>query len=198
MCYTEDRLLTINSNDHKTKKELYEKMGDGACDLRNYPKAIEYYHKMLQAAKDAGEPEERMSSCYNSLAQTYFDNDEYEKALEFYQKDYNISTNNVKDKITLLFNIADTMDLTGRDVDDIEEIFEKARNLCRNDERQLEGRVVSKYVKFLEKMNLMSKAKKLEEDLLNFSDTESEDPDIQNTPNIGEEINIDDITGNIK
>lgn len=55
MCYTEDLLISTDPTDHVTFKKLYEKLGDGACHLRNYSGAVEYYLKMLDHAELLGE-----------------------------------------------------------------------------------------------------------------------------------------------
>lgn len=55
MCYTEDLLITSDPFDHLAFKRHYEKLGDGACHLRNYAGAVEYYIKMLDHAILAGE-----------------------------------------------------------------------------------------------------------------------------------------------
>lgn len=55
MCYTEDLLVSTDPSDHTTFKKHYEKLGDGACHLKNYAGAVEYYLKMLDHAELAGD-----------------------------------------------------------------------------------------------------------------------------------------------
>jgi NF-kappa-B inhibitor-like protein 2 len=55
MCYTEDLLISTNPLDYGAFKKLYEKLGDGACHLRNYAGAAEFYLKMLDNAELAGD-----------------------------------------------------------------------------------------------------------------------------------------------
>jgi NF-kappa-B inhibitor-like protein 2 len=45
-------------------KLLYEKMGDGACALKNYQKAIYYYLKMLDNAEKNGDSDKDLIPVY--------------------------------------------------------------------------------------------------------------------------------------
>ncbi|KRT81298.1 Ankyrin repeat-containing protein [Oryctes borbonicus] len=200
MTYIEERLLNVDNNDFETKKHLYEKMGDGAASLKIFSKAAGYYQKMLQAAKDNQDLEESMGSCYFSLAQTYFDDNQYEKALEFFEKHYQVYRNDLKESTNSLLSIAVIMDIIGRNSDDIEKQYEQAIILCTQaNDNQLKGKIISKYIKYLQKYKLDSKVEQLQEELDKIayytpSDTESDGTDIPTTSNIGEDINIDDIT----
>lgn len=55
MCETEDKLVSTDPNDYMTLKNLYETMGDGACFVRNYSSAVNYYLKCLDNAVKAGD-----------------------------------------------------------------------------------------------------------------------------------------------
>jgi pentatricopeptide repeat protein len=48
MCDAEEHLLNVPDTDFISKKKLYETMGDGCVAVKNYAKALEYYHKMLE------------------------------------------------------------------------------------------------------------------------------------------------------
>nr|CAD7438780.1 unnamed protein product [Timema bartmani] len=48
LCQAEDKLLTLTENDFVIKKKIYETLGDGCVAVKNFDKAIEYYHKMLE------------------------------------------------------------------------------------------------------------------------------------------------------
>ena len=62
--------------------KLYEQLGDGASDIGNFTHALEYYHKMLENGIDQQLPTKDLVPIYVSLAQTYADNKQYEKAIE--------------------------------------------------------------------------------------------------------------------
>lgn len=48
LCKTETKLCTVPDNDFATKKKLYEIMGDGSVAVKNFDRAVIYYHKMLE------------------------------------------------------------------------------------------------------------------------------------------------------
>ncbi|CAG9836895.1 unnamed protein product [Diabrotica balteata] len=53
MCYAEDKLV-VETNDNRDLQKLYETMGDSACIVKNFSKAIEYYKLMLSYAEKSG------------------------------------------------------------------------------------------------------------------------------------------------
>uniref|UniRef100_A0A182SC46 MalT-like TPR region domain-containing protein n=1 Tax=Anopheles maculatus TaxID=74869 RepID=A0A182SC46_9DIPT len=106
MCRMEDELITTEAINYARRKELYERMGDGACKLRNFSKAIDYYKLMLQNAESLGEADRKLIPCYVSLYQTYIDNRQYEQALEYLWKEHNIICNEPKEAYYTLMKIA--------------------------------------------------------------------------------------------
>lgn len=196
MCIAEDSLLMVGENDYGKKKELYEKMGDGACYLRNYPKAIEYYRKMLDAAVSLGLRDKDLSPCYQSLAQTYCDNKQYEESLEYFRKDYEIWRSNVADALSNLFSICDMMDLAGKNFEDVKKIYYQGIEECRkNPDVRYLGKTLIRLMNHMKNKNEFSEIPALEEELrmLNYEPSESESEDSQ-VPNIGDDISIEDIT----
>lgn len=106
MCKTEDSLITTDNNDYKTRKKLYEKMGDGTVQLNNFKKAIEYYEKMLEAAVANGDTGKELSVCYISIAQTCKDDKQYDKALENFGRDLIVCGSNDKEAALTLSYVA--------------------------------------------------------------------------------------------
>lgn len=173
-------------------------MGDGAYFLKNYKGAIEYYQKMLEYAQKNGEIGLELSPCYFSLAETYRDNKQFDKALEFFKKEYEISKSNVRDCINALLNIADCMENLKMDLFEIESIYKQAQHECgKLQDAKLQYKVFSSY-----KIMLISFGRKAEADCLqtevgtDFSQSES-DSDSQDkiTTNIGDDIALSDLTG---
>lgn len=130
MCYTEDKLV-VSSGDSLEMKKLYEIMGDGACELKNYSKAIEYYQRMLIYAENSGITNKELASCYYSLAETYKDNGQFEKAIEYFEKEYELCKN-LQDNLNTLSNIADTKESANVSKDEIKKVYEKAFKNCRD------------------------------------------------------------------
>lgn len=200
MCYTEDSILTAADNDHRRKKAMYEKMGDGSCCLKNYSKGIEYYEKMLAEAELCGDRGKDLSPCYVSLAQTYRDNRQYDLAIEFFKKEYEICKNDIEESVNTLYNIVDTLALNGGEVDSLCNIYVQTRKKCSfASERHLEGKTLKRHANLLRKHKRVQEAIALERELaeLNFvsSDDENGESQDNNTPNIGEDVDTDDITG---
>lgn len=87
-------------------QKFYEKMGDGFSELNCFDKAIEYYRKMLEIAEST---QTNLSSCYYSIAATYRDDEQYDKAVEFFEKEYVLC--NFKKGLDTLCEIADTKEV---------------------------------------------------------------------------------------
>lgn len=129
MCYTEDKLV-MSSHDNKEMKRLYEKMGDGACHLKNYTKAIEYYKLVLQCAEQSGASDKEIAEIYYSIAETYKDNEQYKEAVKFFEKEYELCKN-LKDNLNTLSMIADTKEAASSSLAEIKAVYEKAFSNCK-------------------------------------------------------------------
>lgn len=138
MCYTEDNLV-VSSGDSKEMRKLYELMGDGACELKNYAKAIEYYQLMLKYAQQCGISNRELAACYYSLAETYKDNGQYDKAVEYFEKEYELCKD-LQDNLNTLSNIADTKESAKVSKDEIKKVYERAIKNCRDNNNLKEER----------------------------------------------------------
>lgn len=199
MCYTEDSLETTARGDHKKRKMLYERLGDGACLLKHYSKAIKYYQKMLREAELNGDMDKQLSPCYISLAQTYKDHGEFNMALQYFQKEYNINKDNIEECVPTLFNIADVMEAAGNSIEEVNSIYLQTRKKCQlKGAKNLECKTIKRHADFLRSKNKTQEAIQLERELtdLNYvpSDDDSDENEENDTPNIGEELDIGDIT----
>ncbi|KAK4876754.1 hypothetical protein RN001_009260 [Aquatica leii] len=196
MCKAEDTLLTTASNNFKIKKSLYEKLGDGACRLKNFSIAIEYYHKMLEAANANNESGLDLIPCYISLAETYRDNKQFDMAIKYFQEDYNIVRENPRDVVNTLLNIADCMESSNRDIADIQSTYDEALTITKATvDKQMENKVLARYVPLLKKFKSYEKALMLENRLKQISHlVEESESEEQSTPNIGDDVSINDIT----
>lgn len=197
MCYTEESLETTPASDHKVRKRIFEKLGDGACFLKRYAKGVEYYKKMLNEAELCGGNASELIPCYISLAQTYKDIGDYSMALQYFQKEYNLNKHNIKESVVTLFNIADVMEAAGEAVEDINKIYSHIRKKCQQSNAiHLEGKTLKRHIDFLTNRNELHDTVKLKRELvdLNYVESDEESDDDNNTPNIGEDLEVDDIT----
>ncbi|CAH2242742.1 jg11900 [Pararge aegeria aegeria] len=207
MCYTEDLLISMDPSDHVTFKKLYEKLGDGACHLRNYDSAVEYYLKMLDHADLAGDCGKTLIPIYVSLYQTYKDMGCYYEALRFYYKEYELIKDVPKEAYTTLYNIAEVSFLAKKPYEQIEKACLDARNAARDwNKKKYEVRILKNLLKYQEDYCEMDKMEetKLELRALGYDDVDnlehSEDDQSsagggdEDTTHIGDDICLDDLT----
>lgn len=129
MCRTEDELVSASGNE-KERKILYEKMGDKACELKIFSKAIEYYKLMLECAERSGVSGRDLASCYYSLAETFKDNNQFSEAVTYFEKEY-VLCRDLKDSLNTLSNIADTKEAAGAPISEVKGVYERAFTECR-------------------------------------------------------------------
>lgn len=173
-------------------------MGDGLCLLKKYDKAIDYYQKMLEYAIKSGEDGKELSSCYVSLAQTYSDNKQYDLALEYFQKEYDLNKDNLKECLDTLFSIAHTLELVGDKFVEIDNIYQDAIAKCiQANDLEAEKKTLTLYNGVLKKFDKHVEANKVYARLCDIGyvsgGTESETS--EHTPQIGDDISIGSITG---
>lgn len=208
MCKAEDALITTNSDDSIVRKKLYEKLGDGACKLRNFSAAIGYYKKMLEAAEKNGDSGAQLIPVYVSLYQTYRDMSEYNLALEFMQKEYELCKDVPSEKLSTLMGIADTQSLAGKDFWAIDAIYEEAKEVAQTmGNKKKEKLVLMKQLALREKYEMTTLANIMREELnsssfnvLDCADEDSNDgheaesSEEVNTPDVGDDICLDELS----
>lgn len=199
MSYAEENLLVASVDDHQTRKSLYERLGDGACYFKNYSTAIDYYKMMLDSALKNNECGKSLSPCYNSLAQTYLDNKQYDKAIEYYNLDLELSKDNLSESINTTFNIASAMDKAGKDINSVCALYNQAQERCRiaGVKKEL-ARVLERHILYLKKNFRVTDAAKLEPEFeeLNClpSDSDSGGEEAEDTFALGDDVDINNIT----
>lgn len=203
ICYTEDKLIMTASTDYTTRKKLYEKMGDGCCALKNYFKAISYYSKMLEYSLLNEDPAKDLVPIYVSLYQTYTDTKQYDLALEFMWKEYEICKNDPEESCNTYLSICNVLEIADKNFWEINDIYEKARLEAQKlNDQVIEMRVVKKLIKLRRSRGMENLAELLEKEVsligINLEDF-SEEPDEAsiediNTPDIGDEICLDDLS----
>lgn len=201
MCYTEDSLMTTASDDYKSKKELYEKMGDGSCKLQSYSMAINYYLKMLEFAKLNKETGKDLIPIYVSLYQTFKDNKQFDLALDYLWMEFELCKDVPKEAFTTLMNIGEIYENAKKTFWDIDEIYQRARKEAKLFKNLKFERIVLEKMISLRKSNDMSTmAEVLEEEAkssgINLTNLEEEDGESidSDTPDIGDDICLDDLS----
>lgn len=165
MCLILDELITTSSIDYAKRKGLYEKLGDGSCHLGNYSKALEYYQKMLECARLNKESPKSMIPIYVSLYQTYKDNKQYDQALEYLWKEYDLNKDIPNEAFATLCSIAEICELQKQSFWTINDIYHKAKvhaAKADNDKMKLEKIVYTR----LRKLQMNHKMNALAEELV--------------------------------
>ncbi|XP_059614206.1 tonsoku-like protein [Phlebotomus argentipes] len=203
LCYTEDSLITANSEDFRRKKDLYEKMGDGSCKLENYDKALSYYKKMLENAELSGESGKDLIPIYVSLYQTFRDNQNYKEALEYAWKEYELCKEVPQEAFLTLMNIAELSDLAEMDFWEVEKMYQRARKETgKTGDKKSEALAIGKLIVLQRKHGMDTLADLLEKEAqmsgMDMSAAAAEDEeaacDDGNVPGIGDDICLDDIS----
>lgn len=115
MCECEEKLteLAPDSGDSERKK-LYEEIGDAAAELNNFKLALTYYHLMLECVEKSGNEKKALIDSYISLAQTYKDDQQHMKALEYFKKELELEVPDSPEACKTLLNIAEVYQALGQ------------------------------------------------------------------------------------
>lgn len=203
----ENSLITTDSENYADQKVLFEKLGDGACKLKNFTAAIGYYKKMLEAAEKLGTGT-NLIPVYVSLYQTYKDMQDYELALQYMWKEYELCKSIHKEAYSTLMGIAETMDLAAKEFWTVDNVYEQAKKVAEvNGFKRRVTATILKQIALREKHNMTTLADIMkqelesnerkcdEEDEVDYDGTDdiftSEE---ENTPDIGDEIDLDLLT----
>ncbi|XP_055914034.1 tonsoku-like protein [Eupeodes corollae] len=205
MCQTLDELVTCSSDNYSERKKLFERLGDGCCNLNNFPKAIEYYCQMLECAQLNSETGKDLVPIYVSLYQTYKDNKQYDKALEYLWKEFELNKEIPVEAFSTLCSIGEICELQMQPFWTIQDIYQKALDFAKKTSKaHLEKVAFTRLKKIQTKFNMHTLAEQLEEDarLRGFdldsldedSDSESAPSEDQNTPEIGDDVCLEELT----
>ncbi|XP_037719155.1 tonsoku-like protein [Drosophila subpulchrella] len=126
ICQTLDELVLTSSVDYGKLKSLYEKLGDGCCHLMNYEKALTYYQKMLENAELNQEAGKSLVPIYVSLYQTYRDNGQFDKALEYLWKEFELNQDVPSEAFTTLCTIAEICEQQSHPFWTVHDVYQKA------------------------------------------------------------------------
>lgn len=206
MCKAENALVTTENM--VERKKLFEQLGDGACKLRNFTSAIGYYNKMLEAAEKNGDSGHQLVPVYVSLYQTYKDMKDYDMALQFMRKEYELSMDVAVEKFSNLMGIAETQTLAKTDFWTVDATYEEAKQIARQlTSKRKEKNVLQKQLELRLNYKMTTLAdiirSELESSRLNVSEFGEEDSNVGietelseelNTPDIGDDICLDDLS----
>ncbi|CAG0892074.1 unnamed protein product [Darwinula stevensoni] len=98
----DSELFSLEREMRKERRAIYEKMADLCCTLECYPIAVELYMKVLELLSE----KEDKAPIYVSLALTYKDDGQLDKAAEFYEKELRCHMNNPAEACRTLLNLS--------------------------------------------------------------------------------------------
>ncbi|XP_034109087.1 tonsoku-like protein [Drosophila albomicans] len=214
ICQTLDDLVLTSSVDYAKLKDLYEKLGDGCCHLLNYEKALVYYQKMLECAELNHEQGKSLVPIYVSLYQTYKDNRQYDKALEYLWKEFELNQDVPAEAFTTLCSIAEICEQQSQPFWTIHDVYQKAmRQAAKVEDVEKKAKLEKIAMVRLYKLQVKYKMQMLVENLeaeaiekgINLSHEavkQDEEEDVetpqqqqqQNTPDWGDDVDLDALT----
>lgn len=107
------------------QKEMLEKIADGLSSIDCFDLAIKKYHMTLNCMKQADSPLSEKAPILFSLAQTYLDNGNISKALEYFEEEYKCNKEKPLEQIKTLWKIAEVLE-NEKEADKSEEFYRKA------------------------------------------------------------------------
>ncbi|XP_068149449.1 LOW QUALITY PROTEIN: tonsoku-like protein [Drosophila tropicalis] len=214
ICQTLDELVLTSSMDYAKLKSLYERLGDGCCHLLNYEKALVYYQKMLECAELNAETGKSLVPIYVSLYQTYKDSGQYDKALEYLWKEFELNQDKEPaEAFTTLCSIAEICEQQRHPFWTVHDVYQKALRQAAKAGGTASAKLERIALVRLRRLELKHNMHVLVENLeaeakskgidLNAAENEEDDDDDdndtgaavqQNTPDLGDDIDLDTLT----
>lgn len=201
-----------NSGELSEKRKANEKLGDALCTLKNFEQALVYYGRALDNAERCGD---NLSPLYVSLYTTYRDLKQYKNAIECMQKELDLNKDTPIEAFKTLLEMVEvqreSIDSCGRLCEtkfwDIDELLDRAQAKAGalNDLKYTKEVLLRKIElrEFYKKQTLVDiikdEARMMDIDIdSKDGDTMSQgveyDSEPQNVPEIGDEINLDELS----
>ncbi|XP_064599134.1 tonsoku-like protein [Liolophura sinensis] len=114
-----DDLDTVAPDDLAERARLYEKLGDLAAGIASYKQAIHFYLNLLDCSVKQQRCDKDMIPVYVSLAQTYADDKQYDKAIEYYNKELKCRQGDNEQMCRTMLNIAEAEEMSGLGYSDV-------------------------------------------------------------------------------
>nr|XP_046222419.1 tonsoku-like protein isoform X1 [Oncorhynchus gorbuscha] len=126
---------------------LAEQLGDLYCKVGCYRKALDAYRTQLSSAEALGKPARELAVIHVSLAATYTDIRQHDKAVEHYRQELALRQGNPKEECNTWLNIAAAQEENGRTVEDVDCSYDNAlRCAQRAGQPKLQMRVLKTWL----------------------------------------------------
>ncbi|XP_061105905.1 tonsoku-like protein [Conger conger] len=125
-CLLEQALSDLGEERPQEAVGVAEQLGDLCCKVGCYSKALEAYRVQLASALALGKPSRELAVIHVSLAATYADLRQPQKAVEHYRQELELRQNNPKEECDSWLNIAAAEDEAGRSLEELDTCYSTA------------------------------------------------------------------------
>uniref|UniRef100_T1J276 Tonsoku-like protein n=1 Tax=Strigamia maritima TaxID=126957 RepID=T1J276_STRMM len=184
LCRLEKEISILTNDDFNGKMIIYEKLGDLCAKIECFDRSLNFYNKMLECAEVLNISESEKATIYYSLAETYFDLKKFNFAMDFYHKELNSRTGNLKEECKTWLNIAECQFRLKKEFHDLQRSYSHALDCAKeaNDIR-LQVNCSKNLIRVQEVFNIIDEkiaTEKSLEELIKNNNELSEDEDTQN------------------
>ncbi|KAM9708437.1 tonsoku-like protein isoform 1-T1 [Menidia menidia] len=124
--------------------ELAEQLGDLYCKIGCYSKALEAYQAQLKAAEAVGKPARELAVIHVSLAATYTDLKQHNKAVEHYRRELALRQGSAAEECSTWLNIAAAKEEDGCAFEEMDSSYSTALRCAQTcGQARLQKRVLS-------------------------------------------------------
>ncbi|XP_062863876.1 tonsoku-like protein isoform X2 [Trichomycterus rosablanca] len=144
----EEDLTQVSNAVSQEALGLAEALGDLYCKVACYNKALEAYQTQLSCAEALGKPARELAVIHVSLAATYSDLRQYDKALEHYRHELKLRQGNPKEECETWLNIASCQEEHGQNLEQLDDSYTTALRCAeRAEQSKLQRRVLRAWLK---------------------------------------------------
>uniref|UniRef100_A0A8C4T122 Tonsoku-like protein n=1 Tax=Erpetoichthys calabaricus TaxID=27687 RepID=A0A8C4T122_ERPCA len=130
-CHLEEAIAEMSEKDVQGIMGMSEQLGDLCCKVACYGKALDHYLTQLTCAKSLKKPACELAVIHVSLAATYSDLKQHQKAVEHYREELILRKGNPKEECETWLNIAISLEETGSALEEIEDCYQSALDCAK-------------------------------------------------------------------
>ncbi|MCI4382630.1 hypothetical protein PGIGA_G00017020 [Pangasianodon gigas] len=201
-CQLEEAMAAVHNTVSQEALGLAEGLGDLYCKVGCYSRALEAYRTQLSCAEELGKPARELAVIHVSLAATYSDLRQHDKALEHYRHELKLREGNPKEECETWLNIASCQEEYGVSLEEVDNSYTAALNCAeRAAQSKLQRRVLRVWLQAQKRASSagadatearLQELCETEGCRLEDSDEEEEEEELQNSEPLDSDIQISD------
>ncbi|KAI5616670.1 tonsoku-like protein, partial [Silurus asotus] len=201
-CQLEEAMAGVSNSVSQEALGLTEGLGDLYCKVGCYSKALESYRTQLSCAEKLGKPARELAVIHVSLAATYTDLRQHNKALEHYRHELKLRDGNPKEECETWLNIASCQEEYGVSLEEVDNSYTAALNCAEKAaQSKLKRRVLRVWLQAQKRASSAgadATEARLQEQCeaegcrLEDSDGEEEEEELQNSEPLDSDIQLSD------